>query len=210
MARAYSVSKILSIKHELVQWAEPWQDAFGQPAACGVWFVWGNSGNAKTRFLLELAKELSKTKKVFYNSREEGNSHTMQLALRDAGIDGSNRHLIIGNESHEEMEERLGKRKAPQVCFLDSIQYFSIRFLAFRALVAKYPSVLFIVNSQADGKKPVGKIADAIRYDASLKIWVEGYKAISNGRYNPGGEFKIWEEGAERYWGTTLKASTNE
>lgn len=35
-------------------------------------------------------------------------------------------------------------------------------------------------------------------YDASLKIWVEGYKAFSKGRYigSNGGEYVIWEDGA--------------
>jgi hypothetical protein len=41
-------------------------------------------------------------------------------------------------------------------------------------------------------------------YDASLKIWIEGYRAFSKGRYiGPnGGVYTIWEEGAEKYWGT--------
>lgn len=208
MAKAYSVGKILNTKYQLVQWGEAWQKAFGTPAAYGVWFLWGNSGNAKTRFMLEMAKELSKTDKVFYNSREEGNSHTMQLALIAAGIDGSNKNLVIGNEPHEEMVERLNKRKAPRVCIMDSIQYFSLRFVTFKAMVEQHPNVLFIVNSQADGKHPLGNVAKAIRYDAALKIRVEGYKAISYGRYNPGGEFEIWKEGADKYWGNENQKPT--
>lgn len=210
MARAYSVTKILSTKYELVQWGEAWATAFGYPAASGVWFIWGNSGNAKTRFMLELAKELSKTKRVFYNSREEGNSHTMQLALIEAGIDGSNRKLIIGNESADDMRLRLAKRRGPEVVIMDSIQYFTIRFAAFREMVESNPDVLFIVNSQADGKQPLGNVAKSIRFDAALKIWVEGYVATSNGRYNPGGQYTIWAEGAERYYGQELKKDGHE
>ena len=38
-------------------------------------------------------------------------------------------------------------------------------------------------------------------YDASLKIWVEGYKAFSKGRFiGQTGECVIWPEGARRYW----------
>jgi hypothetical protein len=39
-------------------------------------------------------------------------------------------------------------------------------------------------------------------YNASLKIWIEGFKAYSHGRYiGPTGEFTIWEEGFEKYYG---------
>ncbi len=39
-------------------------------------------------------------------------------------------------------------------------------------------------------------------YDASLKIFVEGFRAISKGRFiGPKGYYTVWEEGAERYWG---------
>lgn len=207
MARAYSVSKLRSIKYELVQWGEAWQAAFGQPACSGVWFVWGNTGNAKTRFLLEMAKELSKTKKVFYNSREEGNSHTMQLSLIAAGIDSTYKNLLIGNEPLEDLIERLGKRRAPEVMFVDSSQYMNWNFKDFVKLKEQFPDVLFVVNSQADGKQPLGNVAKSIRYDAALKIFVEGYKAISNGRYNPGGEFTIWQEGADKYWGKDKEAA---
>ena len=208
MARAYSVSKILSTKHELVQWGESWQAAFGMPAASGVWFIWGNSANGKTRFMLEMAKELSKTKRLFYNSLEEGNSHTMQLALRDAGIDGSNRNLTIGQEPMEELEERLKKRRAPEVVFIDSVQYTSLRLKKVKELEDDYPDVLFIINSQAKGKQPLGVVAEAIRYHAALKIFVEGFTATSNGRYNPGGVYEIWNEGSEKYWGKEKEATT--
>lgn len=38
-------------------------------------------------------------------------------------------------------------------------------------------------------------------YDASLKIWVEGYKAFSKGRFfGSTGEITLWRQGAEEYW----------
>lgn len=39
-------------------------------------------------------------------------------------------------------------------------------------------------------------------YDASLKVWVEGYTAFSKGRFiGETGKYTIWQEGADRYWG---------
>ena len=41
-----------------------------------------------------------------------------------------------------------------------------------------------------------------VMYDATLKVWVEGYKATSKGRFiGTTGEYIIWEEGAQVYWG---------
>jgi hypothetical protein len=202
MARAFSITEILTTEFELVEWSEAWSAAFGHPEANGLWFVWGNSGNAKTRFLIELAKELSKSRRVFFNSLEEGKRQTMKLTLLDAGVDGSNKNLLIGQEPLTDLDARLAKRKAPTVAFVDSIQYANVRFEAFRALVAAHPKVLFIVSSHAEGREPEGRVAKKIKYDADLKIRIEGYTAISNGRYNPGGEYKIWEQGAQNYWGT--------
>ena len=48
-------------------------------------------------------------------------------------------------------------------------------------------------------------------YDATLKIWVEGFKAFSKGRFiGQTGEFTIWDEGAERYWGENVKTDNYE
>ena len=45
-------------------------------------------------------------------------------------------------------------------------------------------------------------------YDATLKIWVEGFKAFSKGRFiGQTGEFTIWDEGAARYWGEISKTT---
>lgn len=211
MARAYSIQKIYATNYETIQWGAEWKAAFGEPEDNGVWFIWGNSGNAKTRFLIELAKEISNSRKLFFNSLEQGNRLTMRNALIDAGVDASNKNFIIGNESFEEMGERLSKHKAPTACVIDTIQYcHGLRFQAFTEMVKAHPKVLFIINSQAVGKNPEGKIAEKIKYDADLKIWVEGFKAISNGRYNPGGEYTIWGEGEAKYWGTKPNNSTNE
>ena len=69
----------------------------------------------------------------------------------------------------------------------------------------EFPKKLFIFTSQADGKNPKGRSAVSVMYDASLKIWIEGYRAFSKGRYigDNGGIFTIWDEGANNYWGTT-------
>lgn len=72
-------------------------------------------------------------------------------------------------------------------------------YIAFKE---RHRNKLLIFVSHADGKRPDGRAAIKVMYDASLKIWVEGYKAFSKGRFiGPTGECTIYEEGARKYWG---------
>lgn len=41
---------------------------------------------------------------------------------------------------------------------------------------------LIIFISHADGKNPAGRSAKSVMYDASLKIYIEGYRAFSKGK----------------------------
>jgi hypothetical protein len=54
--------------------------------------------------------------------------------------------------------------------------------------------------SHAEGKEPKGNVAKSVRYDAFVKIWVEGYKAFPQSRFGGGNEFVIWPAGAQKYW----------
>lgn len=61
---------------------------------------------------------------------------------------------------------------------------------------------LIIFISHAAGTAPRGSAAQSVMYDATLKIWVEGFKAFSKGRFiGEKGNYTIWEEGANKYWG---------
>ena len=63
-----------------------------------------------------------------------------------------------------------------------------------------FPNKLFVFISHADGRNPKGDVGKSVRYDANVKIYVEGYKAFPQSRYGGGKAFTIWQEGAERYW----------
>ncbi len=68
-------------------------------------------------------------------------------------------------------------------------------YLAFKA---RHPKKLLVIISQAEGTRPSGRTAVSVMFDASLKIWVEGYRAISKGRYfGDKGYYTIWAERAE-------------
>ena len=207
LRRALSVSDVLRLKRETYTFEGAWAEAFGQPEQNGVWFVWGGSGNGKTSFVLQLCKELSRFGRVAYDSLEEGASLTMQNAFVKMGMqDVARRFVLLDREGMEQLDARLGKRKSPDIVVIDSFQYTGMTFRDYQAFKERHADKLLIFISQADGSKPAGRTAVSVMYDAALKIFVSGYRAISKGRYfGTKGYYTIWEERARLIYGDEEK-----
>ena len=201
MKKALSMVDLMRKNREVYAFEGEWQEAFGQPEQNGVWFIWGRSGNGKTSFVLQLCKELTRYGKVAYDSLEEGDSLTMQNALMRVGMGDVGRRFILLNESLKELDTRLKRRRSPDIVVVDSFQYAHIDLKQYEEFIDQHKNKLIIFVSQADGLKPWGRTAQSAMYSASLKIWVEGYRAISKGRYRGNlGYYTIWAEKAEEYW----------
>lgn len=201
MKKALSMVDLMRKNREVYAFEGALQEAFGQPEQNGVWFIWGRSGNGKTSFVLQLCKELTRYGKVAYDSLEEGDSLTMQNALMRVGMGDVGRRFILLNESLKELDTRLKRRRSPDIVVVDSFQYAHIDLKQYEEFIDQHKNKLIIFVSQADGLKPWGRTAQSAMYCASLKIWVEGYRAISKGRYRGNlGYYTIWAEKAEEYW----------
>lgn len=201
MKKALSMVDLMRKNREVYAFEGALQEAFGQPEQNGVWFIWGRSGNGKTSFVLQLCKELTRYGKVAYDSLEEGDSLTMQNALMRVGMGDVGRRFILLNESLKELDTRLKRRRSPDIVVVDSFQYAHIELKQYEEFIDQHKNKLIIFVSQADGLKPWGRTAQSAMYSASLKIWVEGYRAISKGRYRGNlGYYTIWAEKAEEYW----------
>ena len=202
--RALTVKEILNKKRQTFPFEGKWADAFGQPERTGVWFVWGRSGNGKTSFVMQLIEELCKYDRVAFDSMEEGDSLSMRQKLVRHGLGkvGSRFHLLNA-EPMDELKERLARRKSYNIIVIDSFQYTQMSYRDYIQFKEQNKDKLIIFISHAKGSLPRGTSAEGVMYDATLKIWVEGFKAFSKGRFiGQTGEFTIWDEGAERYWGT--------
>lgn len=203
MNRALTPENLLKKKITKIEWDETFTDAFDNPATTGAWFVWGNSGNGKTSFLLQLSKQFaSRGKKVLYNSREEGDSDTMRRAFERENMKSVNGYFLLVNEGIDELALRMRKQRGPKVVIIDSIQYCRFTSAKFFEFVTEFEKThLIIFNSQAKGADPRGSIAETAKFHASLKIWVEGFRAISHGRYfGTVGHYDIWPQRAAEYW----------
>ncbi|NPD91681.1 hypothetical protein [Xylanibacter muris] len=203
MGRALTVNEVLNRKRHTFPFSGAWADAFGQPERTGVWFVWGNSGNGKSSFVMQLCKELCKYDRVVYDSLEEGDSMTMHQSLLRHGMnDVGRRFNLLDAEPMEELQERLSRRKSWNIAVIDSFQYTQMSYRDYIRMKEHNKEKLLIFVSHAKGRAPRGSAAESVMYDATLKIWVEGFKAFSKGRFiGPTGEYTIWNEGVEKYWG---------
>lgn len=181
MKKALSMVDLMRKNREVYAFEGALHEAFGQPEQNGVWFIWGRSGNGKTSFVLQLCKELTRYGKVAYDSLEEGDSLTMQNALMRVGMGDVGRRFILLNESLKELDTRLKRRRSPDIVVVDSFQYAHIDLKQYEEFIDLHKNKLIIFVSQADGLKPWGRTAQSAMYSASLKIWVEGYRANKQG-----------------------------
>ena len=204
MRRAITVEQLMNKKFDIMQFTDKWEASFGQPEATGVWIVWGNSGNGKTRFAVKLAKYLASFSRVAYNTLEEGARRSMKRVVIDERmIDVKKRFIILHREPIEELKQRLRKRKSPDIIIVDSFQYTGLTKQQYIDLKEEFDNKLFIFLSHAEGKNPEGRTAKFVRYDADIKIRIEGYTAFPVSRYGGGEPFIIWDQGAAIYWKDT-------
>ena len=112
------------------------------------------------------------------------------------------RFLLIDNENMEELSVRLKRQKSPDIMVIDSFQYTGMNYRQYIEFKERHRRKLLIFISHADGKLPNGRAAKSLMYDASLKIYVEGFRAFSKGRFiGPTGHYDIVPEKARTYWG---------
>lgn len=198
MRKALSVTDICRKSYETLPFEGAWLEAFGCPERVGTWMVWGQSGSGKSTFAVQLCRELSRFGKVLYDSLEEGTSLTFRNKIAQLQDVERGRFQVV-SEPMDALKDRLSKRRSADFVIIDSFQYTGLDYRSYLALKQTLASKLLILISHADGKLPSGRAAKSVMYDASLKIWVEGYRAYSKGRFigENGGVYTIWDEGAQ-------------
>ncbi|MEJ5316759.1 hypothetical protein [Tenuifilum osseticum] len=198
MKRAYNPTQLDTKRLITMPFDGEWQALMGQPERAGSWLIWGNSGNGKTSFALQLAGYLTRFGRVAYNSLEEGISESLKRNVRINGLVGVKRLLLLDKEPMDELVERLRRPKAPNIIIIDSLQYCGMNYREYKQLRDEFRSRLFVFVSHADGKEPAGRTARSVRYDANVKIYIEGYRAYAVSRYGGGEPYIIWQSGAEK------------
>ena len=201
--RAFTLQNIVEKKVSKFPFAGAWFDAFGTPQKTGIWFICGESGSGKTTFVLDLIKCLAMySNSVLLESYEEGKvSAALQDAILRLGMTAV-KNVIVADDTHEEMIERLEGHKSANVVIIDSVEHSEFRDIKQVVdLKRQFPNKLFIFIGQASGTKPRTMLGESILFIANQKIWIEGYRAFSRGRSNgPLRYYTIWEQEANIYW----------
>ena len=122
MKRVKSIRDIVTKKYDIFPFEGKWKEAFSNPECYGVWFIWGNSGNGKTSFVMQLCKELCKYDRVLFVSLEEGTSLTVKNSLLRFGMMSANGKMGFVKESIQELSARL--RQHIEVYFFVLIWFF--------------------------------------------------------------------------------------
>jgi KaiC/GvpD/RAD55 family RecA-like ATPase len=203
MKRSLSAAQALAVRNKTLSVSPDWRGCLGDEIARhGIVFIWGNSGNCKSSAVMAFAKMLSSAGKVLYVSKEEGYSLSFQNTLRRFGMqECGTRFQVVDSDNLDMLIERLEKPKSPEFVIIDSVQAIGMGTKQYKALRERFRSKLLVLVSQADGKRPAGRPAVAMMYDADLKLWVEGHTVFSKGRFmGETKEYVTWEEGAQQYW----------
>ena len=175
MRRALTVRDIREYRPRTLPFEGDWQASIGTPELTGTWLVWGASANGKTRFALQLARYLSRFVRVAYDSLEEGLSLSMQRAIAEVGMaDAKRNFVLLDKEPLPDLARRLSRQRSPQAVVIDSLQYTGLTYAGYRELRDRFRGKLFVFISHADGREPKGNVARSIRYDAFVKVYVEG------------------------------------
>ncbi len=207
LRRTIGVMQLYNKKRKQYEFTGEWARVMGQPETNACIFIWGQSGNGKTRFALQLCKYLCSFEKVLVDSLEESDGESIVKAFRETDmheVDG--KIFILAAEPIEELKQRLRRKKQPRIVVIDSVQYTGMDYRDYIALKEEFKKTMFIFISHATGNDPKGAAAQSIRYDAMIKIQVIGYVAHITSRFGGNQNFLIWPQGAKDYWLKKFKA----
>lgn len=206
--RATSIYNFLNMKFERIEFEGAWRDAFDQPEKGGIWYVGGRPTNGKTSFVVQLIKALAELglRIRFYNFEEQA-SISMQETIQRVNL-GEVAHkiqIISYMMSYEEIREELETTRT-QVAVIDTIQKSGITKSQVEDLRRDFPNMLivFVSHVQPNGLPEKAPANQAYR-EASLKIFVDRFRAISQGRYfGELGYYDVWPEKAAKEWGENI------
>lgn len=134
--------------------------------------LWGNAGSAKSTLAIEFAMELGRFGNVLYNTSEENFSvGTIQQRLRFLPA-LSPRVTFLENRSLQELMNAIATRK-PFAVFVDSVSEMDAEQEDVLGLTQEFPatSFIFIAQSTADNRKPLGK--NSLRHNVDFVIKCE-------------------------------------
>lgn len=183
---AISIDKLLRKKFKVMAFEGEFKDLIGTPECSGSWIIYGASGNGKTSLCLKILKYMTKFKKCAYIPLEEGTKMTFQEAVKGANLlSASSKVKLWEGYTIEDIDIELAKPKAPEVIFIDSIQYLKMAHnsvneltkFEYMDLLNRHPKKLFVFVSHAKKNEPKGALAESVYYGSDVCILIDDFTA---------------------------------
>lgn len=206
--RATSIYNFLQMEFDRIPFEGEWKAAFSQPEKGGIWYVGGRPTNGKTSFVVQLIKALAELdmRVRFYNFEEQASATMQETIRREKIADVANNVQVISYMmDYNEIREELQNLRV-NVAVIDSIQKSGITKKQVEELREDFPNILIVFTSHVlPNGLPEKAPANQVYREASLKIYVDRYRAISQGRYfGELGYYNIWKEKAEQCWADNI------
>ena len=212
-AKVIGLKALAAKKYDFLKDLPDWVKAsFGDLVSSFIMVIWARSASGKSNFVYEFLAVMLSYFNVLYVALEEGTEATTQIvALRHLNEEKHAGKILFADHemTYDELVWKLKKKKSPQCIVIDSIQYWDCNYEKYKALKAMFPKKAFIFISHAKGKNPDGHTADKIRYDAGIKVFVEGFIAFPQSRYGGNKPHVVFEPGAKKYWKKKYKSITS-
>lgn len=198
MARLISAAQVCRTTYETWDALSPeWQRIIGLPQKGFSMLIWGASGSGKTTFAMRLCKELTKLGRVYYNSIEQGEGHSIKKAFQLVGMEEvpTEKFALGDRHSFEEMLEVLSQpRNRIQFVVIDSLQYIKLTKDQYRQLIARFPRKnIIIISWEQAGGAPKGEHAQGIRYMVDIKCYVKKGVAVADSRFGATVPYTIFD-----------------
>jgi predicted ATP-dependent serine protease len=168
--RVISLRTLREKQFKILAFDGQWKEWLGQPESNFKAVFWGKSGSGKSTLVLRLCDYLAKFGKVGYNSWEEGIAKTFQDRVESNKIQNLDKIFLLEKYSFEEMMSDDFKRKSYKVVVIDSSNYMNLTYEQFKQLINRYPSKIFIIISQMNGKGKIKGGTD-ILHAADIKVF---------------------------------------
>lgn len=193
--RAIGITEFLGKSFDVYNFENEWLNSFGQPEKNFIMSIYGESGNGKTEFAIQLTKYLASFCKVLYCSYEQGISKSLQDALIRTDLSSVNGNaMFTSGEPLVELIDRLKKKQSARIVILDSLDYMKLTTEQFKLLRKTFPRKSFIIVSWARNDKPKSQYAKDIEFMSCIKLLVKNFKAYPRSRFGGNKPFVIWNK----------------
>ncbi|MFV0310831.1 MAG: hypothetical protein ACK5KN_04185 [Dysgonomonas sp.] len=206
--RATSINNFVNINITELDFTGEWELAFGKPQKGGIWYVSGTPGSGKTSFIVQLIKVFAELgmRVRFYNFEEQVSKPLQEAIIRERVTDVAENVVMINEViPYSEIKKELETTRT-HVAIIDSRKKARLTSKQVEELRERFPNITIVIICHVKPNGTPEQTADSTVFqEATLKIKVDRYRALSMGRYfGERGYYNVWKEKADQCWAENI------